>query len=107
MKLGVIGTGVITGAIVRGLLMTDFPVENIIVSARSREGSFRLREMLAGIRVCGVMREIMERAEMLSLAIRPPQTRDVLQPLTFRPVRQVVSLGATVSIDRLKGWTHR
>ncbi len=42
MKLGFIGTGVITEAIVTGLLSSDYPFDGIILSQRNTEISARL-----------------------------------------------------------------
>ena len=45
MKLGFIGTGVITEAIITGLTRSDYPASDIFVSLRNRQVSERLAKM--------------------------------------------------------------
>lgn len=106
MKLGFIGTGVITEAIVRGLLRANFPATELLVSSRTREVSAGLAQLSPLVRVCDENQVIVEGAEMLFLAVRPQHAEEVLAPLTFGPDRQIVSLIATIPIDLLREWTH-
>ncbi|WP_299867263.1 pyrroline-5-carboxylate reductase [uncultured Roseobacter sp.] len=106
MTLGFIGTGVISEAIVTGLLKAKYPAETIYLSARSREISARLAMLSEKVRVCETNDEIVAKADVVFLAVRPQHAKDVLEPLSFRSGQVVVSLIATVSIDDLNGWTH-
>mgnify|MGYP000017562376 FL=1 len=106
MKLGFIGAGVITDAIVRGLLRANYPASEILVSSRTHEISTQLAQLSPLVRVCGDNQIIADEAEMLFLAVRPQHAEDVLTSLTIGPDRQIVSLIATIPIDRLREWTH-
>ena len=50
MKLGFIGTGVITEAIVVGLMEAEFPLSEIVVSARGAATAARLAAFRKGAR---------------------------------------------------------
>jgi pyrroline-5-carboxylate reductase len=106
MKLGFIGTGVITEAIVLGILKADYPIEELLVSVRTREISARLAELSNKIRVCEDNAEIIDMADLLFLAIRPQDAEQILSSLEFRAGQQIVSLIATIPIDQLHEWTH-
>ncbi|WP_027257908.1 pyrroline-5-carboxylate reductase [Leisingera aquimarina] len=106
MKLGFIGTGVITEAIVRGLLRANYLASEILVSSRPLEISAGLAQLSPLVRVCEENQTIVDEAEMLFLAVRPQHAEDVLTSLTIGPDRQIVSLIATIPINRIREWTH-
>ncbi|MDG2341152.1 MAG: pyrroline-5-carboxylate reductase [Paracoccaceae bacterium] len=106
MKLGFIGTGVITEAIIVGLQKAEFPVDEIVISARTRETSARLAARFGNIRVCENNAEIAETADILFLAVLPQHAEDVISSLEFRAGQQIVSVIATIPIEKLQGWTH-
>lgn len=106
MKLGFIGTGVITEAIVRGLLRANYPASEILVSSRTHEISSELAQLSRLVRVCEENQTIVDEADILFLAVRPQHAEEVLKPLTIGPERQIVSLIATIAIDRLREWAH-
>mgnify|MGYP000241440822 FL=1 len=104
MKFGFIGTGVITGAIVTGLLKQEGAAHEFLLSERSSTVSSRLAAASAQVRVTADNQEIADQADILFLAVLPQAAEEVLQPLTFRKGQKVVSLIATVTHERLRGW---
>lgn len=104
MKLGFIGTGVITEAIVTGLLSAEYPVAGIIVSERSREVSTRLAATSDRVRVTADNQEIADQADVVFLAVLPQVAERVLRPIRFRDGQKVVSLIATMTHERLHSW---
>ena len=105
MKLGFIGTGAITEAIITGLIKSDYPFADIYVSQRSNAVSERLAKMSSKIFVLDDNQVIVDRSDMIFLAVLPQQAEQVLSSLKFEDHAQIVSLIATISIERLRGWT--
>ncbi len=107
MKLGFIGTGVISEAIVTGLLKAKYPADTIYVSARTRETSARLATLSDLVQVCETNDEIVAKADVVFLAVRPQHAEDVLAPLSFRSDHKIISLIATIAGSDLRDWTHQ
>ena len=104
MKFGFIGTGVITEAIVTGLLKQEGAAHEFLLSERSRAVSARLAAASAQVQVTAENQEIADQADVLFLAVLPQVAEEVLQPLLFRAGQKVVSLIATVTHERLRDW---
>ncbi|MCC9620974.1 NAD(P)-binding domain-containing protein [Thalassospira sp. MA62] len=104
MKLGFIGTGAISDAVIRGLMTTDYPVDEIIVSRRSDAVSAKLASDFAKVSIKDDNQAIIDHADMIFLAVLPQITKDVLTGLAVPSDKQIVSLIATVTIDNLKTW---
>ena len=105
MKLGFIGTGVITEAIITGLVKSDYPVSDIFISLRNHKVSKRLAMMSSKIHVLDANQAIVDQSDMIFLAVLPQQAKEVLTPLTFGDLAQIVSLIATIPIEKLREWT--
>ncbi|NDR55411.1 pyrroline-5-carboxylate reductase [Aliiruegeria sabulilitoris] len=104
MRLGFIGTGAITEAIVTGLLRTEAEVGEILLSERNRTVSARLEAASARVRVCADNQQIAETSDLLFLAVRPQDAHAVLEPLRLREGQHVCSLIATIPSETLQGW---
>jgi pyrroline-5-carboxylate reductase len=105
MKIGFIGCGEITRAIVTGLDRARYDYGEIIVSTRSAEISAGLRRDCARVRVSDDNQRIADEADMLVLAVRPQVAAEVLSRLRYRKEQLVVSLIATLTHERLRLWT--
>ncbi len=105
MKIGFIGTGDISKAIVTGLDRAQYGYDEIIVSRRSADVSAMLAESCARVRVSDDNQEIADAADILVLAVRPQIAEEVLSALTFRSGQLVISLIATLTHERLGEWT--
>jgi len=105
MILGFIGTGVITEAIVRGLIKSDYPVEQIFVSTRSAAVSSALAALSPKVCVCDNNQAIADGSDILFLAVLPQDAQSVISALSVRTGTQIVSLIATVSIDNIRAWS--
>lgn len=104
MKLGFIGTGVITEAIITGLFDTDLPISDVTVSVRGRTISARLAENFPLVRVSQDNQEIVDESDVIFLAVRPQDAEAVVSPLQFGAGQQVASLIATLPIETLQKW---
>lgn len=106
MKLGFIGTGVISEAIILGLLGSDYPVSEFIVSARSRNVSAGLAARSEKVRVFEDNQAIVDSSDVTFLAVLPQDAEAVLSGLQFRERQEIISVIATLSIERLRELTH-
>lgn len=104
MRLGFIGTGVITAHIVRGLKSSSLADWQIILSPRS-EGIAAELAALPGVSVAANNQAVIDEAEAVVLAVRPQVAAEVLAPLRFDPARPVISLIAATSLEDLGQWT--
>lgn len=104
MKLGFIGTGAISDAVIRGLLTSDYRVDEIIVSRRSERISAKLAVDFEQVRVEDDNQAIIDQSDMIFLAVLPQIAGDVLSALRVPDDKQIVSLIATIPISDLKVW---
>ncbi|HWL80601.1 MAG TPA: pyrroline-5-carboxylate reductase [Roseomonas sp.] len=104
MKLGFIGVGTITAAIVEGLCKTQPEIE-IILSPRNAETAAALAARYGNVRVAVGNQAVLDESEIVVLAVRPQIADEVLRALRFRGDHHVLSLIATVSLDYLRSAT--
>lgn len=105
MRLGFIGTGTITAAMVRGLKgspLKDWPV---ILSPRNADLARGLADSLPGVTVAISNQAVIDAADMVVLAVRPQVAEQVLRGLVIRAHQPVISLVAATSADQIAGWT--
>ncbi|HDR9318578.1 TPA: NAD(P)-binding domain-containing protein [Burkholderia vietnamiensis] len=102
MKLGFIGTGVITKAVVTGLVRSLFPFDRIALSPRNAKIAADLAALDARIHVCATNQEVLDSSEVVCLAVVPQISADVLRELTFESRHCVISFVAGVSIEHLR-----
>ncbi|QRM57816.1 pyrroline-5-carboxylate reductase [Sinorhizobium sp. BG8] len=103
-RLGFIGTGTITEAIVTGILSGEQPASEIVVSPRSAATAARLAALSDSVLVARDNQHVVDAADVIFLAIRPNVTEEVVRALRFREGQQVVSLVATVDHETLRDW---
>ncbi|UPA26960.1 pyrroline-5-carboxylate reductase [Shinella oryzae] len=101
-RLGFIGTGTITEAIVTGLVSGEEPAPEIIVSPRSAKTAAHLATLSSQVNVAADNQHVLDAADMLFLAVRPDVAEEVVRALRFRPSQQVVSLIATIDHATLR-----
>ena len=101
MKLGFIGTGHITTAIVTGLLTAPRPPRRVIVSPRNAAHAAALAARFPRVAVADGNQQVVDACDRLFLAVRPQVAREVLRSLRFRPEQRVVSLIAAISVAEI------
>ena len=101
MRLGFVGTGVITEAIVTGLLRVGAPFEHIALSNRNAEKAARLASQDARISVCETNQAVLDQSDLVCLAVIPQIAADVIAKLKFQPSHRVVSFVAGIKMDEL------
>lgn len=103
-RLGFIGCGVITEAIVTGLKRAGRDDLSILLSPRNAEIAGRLAAAFTGVRVAGDNQKVVDDSDIVILAIRPQVAQEVVTALSFRPGQHVVSLIAATGREALTSW---
>lgn len=101
LRLGFIGSGTITAAIVTGLCKAGGGCEEIWLSPRNETRSARLAARFPRVHVGRSNQEVLERVDVVMLAVRPQVAQEILETLVFRAEHRVISLIATFSRDCL------
>ncbi len=105
IRLGFIGTGTITAAIVRGLkgsALKDWPV---VLSPRNAGLSAELAASLSGVTVAASNQHVIDSSEVVVLAMRPQDAEAVIRSLAFRPQHRIISLVAALDTATIRAWT--
>lgn len=98
--IGFIGVGVFAGYMVRALRRAG-NIQDIILAPRSRT----VAEELAAGAGCLIGRDnqdVVDRADLVFLSVKPAQAKDALTALTFRPDQILLSAVAGLSIAQLR-----
>jgi pyrroline-5-carboxylate reductase len=101
MRLGFIGTGTITTAVVTGLCRTDQPPTTILVSPRNADRAAALQNKFDRVAIARDNQDLVNNSDWVVLAILPQAAQTILSSLTFRVDQRVLSLIATLSVDDL------
>jgi pyrroline-5-carboxylate reductase len=101
MKLGFIGTGIITAAVATGFCESGIDGLRIIVSPRNRERAQALRERYPDIiSVAADNQEVVDQSDWVFAALLPAVAEEVIAGLTFPPEKHFINLVATLSLKR-------
>ena len=100
-RIGFIGTGTITKAIVTGLAAEPRGLREIWVSPRNQETAARLSHEHPLVHVGRDNQEVADRCSLLCLAIRPQIAQQVLSELRLGPTHRILSFVATWNRERL------
>ncbi|MCZ4093272.1 pyrroline-5-carboxylate reductase [Ensifer psoraleae] len=103
-KIGFIGTGAMTDAMVRGLLAEPAAVPHVMVSRRSADISAALATEFPQVIVSVDNQAIVDGCDTVVLAIRPQIAEEVIRPLRFRDGQKVISVVAATSRSSLLEW---
>jgi len=103
MQLGFIGTGEITASIVTGLRsFRAASTDTIHLSPRNPAIANSLASRFGGICIASCNQELLDRSDMIVIAVRPPAARSVLLESRFRADHQVISLVSGLSLRTLR-----
>jgi len=102
LQLGFIGTGNIASAVVEGFCTAGAPCR-ILVSPRSEAKGRELAGRFPQVRRAGSNQEVLDRCDLVVLALRPGAAAEALPALRFRPAHTVLSLIAVIPRAELAG----
>lgn len=101
MRLGFIGTGVITKAVVTGLLRSNLAFDRIALSPRNAATAAELAALDARVQVCTDNQAVLDTSDVVCLAVVPQIAAEVLQDLHFGAHHHVISFIAAASLDEV------
>lgn len=105
MIYGFIGTGVISEAIITGMMRSTLPVTKVIVSPRNPEVAKALAAQFPKVEIAADNQAVADGTGILILAVRPQMAEEVIRELVIPPGTKIISLIAGTSHDRLSAWT--
>lgn len=98
VRLGFIGTGNITAAMVEGL------GGGVVLSPRGAAMAARLAAQFPGMTVAATNQAVVDQCDMVVLAIRPQVAEEIVRSLRFRAGQKVLSLVAATSVEEIREW---
>jgi pyrroline-5-carboxylate reductase len=101
VRLGFIGTGAITSAIVAGLNAAGGG-DAILVSPRNAETAAALAAKFPSVTVAASNQAVLDGSDVVMLAVRPQVGAEVLSELRFRADHRVISLMAIMPLEQVR-----
>jgi len=105
LKLGFIGTGAISAAVIHGLSKAWGDSNEIVVSPRSAEVSEDLAQRYRWVRQAETNQEVVEASDILFLGVMPHQAAEVIGALNLRQGQVLASFAAGIEVADLKKLT--
>jgi len=106
-RLGFVGTGDIVEAVITGICRTDLGDMPIVVSPRNAVTAARLAERHANVRIGLNNQDVLDRSDIVVLAVLPQIIEEVTKALRFRPDHHVISFAAATSLENLRDWIRQ
>jgi pyrroline-5-carboxylate reductase len=104
MRLGFVGTGAITSAIVTGLSSGGAEGCSIRVSPRNPGIAAALADRFPWVAIAASNQDVLDASQIVVLAVRPQIAPNVITELRFRPDHHVVSMVSGLSWQRVCDW---
>jgi len=102
MKLGFIGTGKITSAVVTGICSSSISYNKIIISERNKSISSTLKKKFKKITVSKDNQEIINLCDWVFLSVTPTVGEKIIKNLKFRSNQTIISFISTITLAQLK-----
>jgi pyrroline-5-carboxylate reductase len=100
VRLGFVGTGAITSAIVTGLNAAG-GADTILVSPRNAETAAALAAKCPNVTVAASNQAVLDGSDVVMIAVRPQVGTEVLSALRFRADHHVISLMAITPLNKV------
>ena len=102
MKIGFIGTGQITKAVVTGILGAKLKVNKIYLSERNKKISKDLKSKSKKITIIKNNQEIINKSNWIFLAVTPKVGEKILHKYHFKSNQTIISFISTIKMKQLK-----
>ena len=102
MKLGFIGTGKITSAVITGVCTSKISFNRILISPRNRNISKKLSKRFAKVKIAKTNQEIVDKCNWIFLAITPKVGEEIIPKLKFKQNQKIISFISTIDLAHLK-----
>ena len=104
MKLGFIGTGRITSAVVTGICSSNISYKNIIISHRNRSISNNLKNRFKKITISKNNQEIINSCDWIFLCVTPTVGNKIIKDLKFKSSQTIISFISTITFLAVSGY---
>ena len=102
MKLGFIGTGKITSAVITGICTSKISFKKILISPRNRFIAKNLKKKFKKIIIAKDNQQIVDDCNWIFLATTPTVGNKIIKDLKFRSTQTIVSFISTITLSQLK-----
>ena len=102
MKIGFIGTGQITKAVVTGIVNSKLKVSKIFISERNKKISRNLQIKSKKIKIIKNNQDIVDKSNWIFLAVTPNVGNKILNKLKFKQNKLIISFISTIDLTKLK-----
>jgi len=102
MKLGFIGTGKITSAVVSGICRSKISFKEILLSPRNRNAARKLKRKFRKVSIAKNNQAIINSCNWVFLAVTPTVGEKIIKHLRFRSSQTIVSFISTMTLSQLK-----
>ena len=102
MKLGFIGTGKITSAVITGICSSSISYNKIIISERNKSTSSTLKKKFKKITISKDNQEIINSSDWIFLSVTPTVGEKIIKNLKFRSNQTIISFISTITLAQLK-----
>ena len=102
MKLGFIGTGQITKAVVTGIINSNIKISKIFISERNKKISRILKFKSKKIKIIKYNQDIIDKSDWVFLAVTPVVGNKILEQLKFNKRKLIISFISTINLTQLK-----
>ena len=102
MKLGFIGTGEISKAVIQGIISSKIKFSNIYISNRNNKISKQLSKSNKKISIMKDNQKIIDACEWVFLAITPVVGKKIIKELKFKKKHTIISFISTIKMKELK-----
>ncbi|MBD1160728.1 NAD(P)-binding domain-containing protein [Pelagibacterales bacterium SAG-MED15] len=102
MKLGFIGTGEISKAVIQGIISSKIKFSKIYISNRNNKISKQLSKLNKKISIIKDNQKIIDTCEWVFLAITPAVGKKIIKELKFKKKHTIISFISTIKMKELK-----
>lgn len=102
---GFIGTGVITEAVIVGMMRSGLAVDRVTVSPRNAEIAKSLAARFPKVAVAAGNQAVVDASDVVIFAVLPQMVEEIIAGLKVPLDRKIISLVAGTSHARLSAWT--
>ena len=102
MKLGFIGTGKITSAVIEGIFKSKILFSKIIISPRNKVLAQKLSKKFKKVTIAKNNQEIVNNSNWVFLSITPTVGQKIIKELKFKSNQIIISFISTITLAQLK-----
>ena len=102
MKIGFIGSGQITKAVIEGIINSKLKIAKIYISKRNKKISRNLKAKSKRIIILKDNQEIIDKSSWIFLAVTPDVGNKILYKLKFYKNKMIISFISTINMTQLK-----